>query len=200
MDVQMPVMDGFEATAIIRNTISKDLPVIALTAFAITGDNLKCIEAGMNDYLSKPFEESQLLHVVSKWLLTYEAKQVAQVNYVAKDITPLYDLTGLIAISKGNHAFVNKMIVLFCDQTPAAVDEIEQAYANRDYKKIKATAHRIKPSIDSMGIQILKNEIRLIETLSEDSSDSEELPALIQHLNTVVKQVVEQLRLVKEFV
>jgi PAS domain S-box-containing protein len=200
MDVQMPVMDGFEATAIIRNTISKDLPVIALTAFAINGDNLKCLDAGMNDYLSKPFEESQLLYVVSKWLLTYEAKQATQINQITNYDTPLYDLTGLIAMSKGNHKFINKMIMLFCDQTPAAVKEIQQAFAKRDYKKIKTTAHRIRPSIDSMGIQMLKNEIRQIETLAENNQDAEELAELIRKLHTVVEQVVEQLQLSNEFV
>lgn len=200
MDVQMPVMDGFEATAIIRNTISKDLPVIALTAFAITGDNLKCIEAGMNDYLSKPFEESQLLHVVSKWLLKYEAKQATQTKNITRDLTPLYDLTGLIAMSKGNHKFVNKMILLFCDQTPAAVKEIQQAYAGKDYKKIKAVAHRIKPSIDNMGIESLRNEIRRLEVLAADNPETEEIGTLIEQLNTVVNQVVEQLQVANGFV
>jgi PAS domain S-box-containing protein len=68
MDIQMPVMDGFEATKIIRESISKTLPIIALTANAINGDDQKCIAAGMNDYLSKPFEEAQLLNIISKWL------------------------------------------------------------------------------------------------------------------------------------
>ncbi|MFT3702178.1 MAG: PAS domain S-box protein [Agriterribacter sp.] len=67
MDIQMPVMDGIEATKIIKST-SRNLPVIALTAFAIEGDNQKCIDAGMNDYLSKPFQESQLVNIVCKWL------------------------------------------------------------------------------------------------------------------------------------
>jgi PAS domain S-box-containing protein len=198
MDVQMPVMDGFKATTIIRNTISKDLPVIALTAFAINGDNLKCLDAGMNDYLSKPFEESQLLYVVSKWLLKYEAKQAAPMNYIAGNLTPLYDLSGLIAISKGNQAFVNKMIMLFCDQTPVAVKEIQHAYATGDYKKIKTIAHRIRPSIDSMGIRLLKNIIRQIETRAAEDTDSEELGRLIQELHYMVNQTVEQLQLVND--
>jgi PAS domain S-box-containing protein len=68
MDVQMPVMDGIEATMIIRETISKTLPVIALTALALKGDDIKFMAAGMSDYLSKPFEENQLLQIITHWL------------------------------------------------------------------------------------------------------------------------------------
>ncbi|MEO6228644.1 MAG: PAS domain S-box protein [Ferruginibacter sp.] len=79
MDVQMPVMDGLQAADFIRKNISSTLPIIALTALAIKGDNLKCLDAGMNDYLSKPFKESDLLKVVAKWL----DKSVVAINDVA---------------------------------------------------------------------------------------------------------------------
>lgn len=68
MDIQMPVMGGVEATRIIRDNISKSLPVIALTANAIKGDNEKYIEGGMNAYLSKPFKEMDLLNIVASWV------------------------------------------------------------------------------------------------------------------------------------
>jgi CheY-like chemotaxis protein len=68
MDIQMPVMGGMEATQIIRQDISASLPVIALTANAIKGDNEKCIEGGMNAYLSKPFKEKDLLNIVAFWV------------------------------------------------------------------------------------------------------------------------------------
>lgn len=68
MDIQMPVMSGFEATRVIRNEISLTLPVIALTANAIKGENLKCLEQGMNDFISKPFEESDLVSLLLQWL------------------------------------------------------------------------------------------------------------------------------------
>jgi CheY-like chemotaxis protein len=68
MDIQMPVMGGVEATRIIRDNISKSLPVIALTANAIKGDNEKYIEGGMSAYLSKPFKEMDLLNIVASWV------------------------------------------------------------------------------------------------------------------------------------
>ncbi|MGF2411695.1 MAG: PAS domain S-box protein, partial [Ferruginibacter sp.] len=91
MDIQMPVMDGFEATKVIRESISTTLPIIALTANAINGDDQKCIAAGMNDYLSKPFEESQLLNLVTKWLgkSLQQEKNIPEVVYTEE---ALYDL------------------------------------------------------------------------------------------------------------
>jgi CheY-like chemotaxis protein len=194
MDVQMPVMDGFEATTVIRNTISKDLPIIALTAFAIKGDNLKCFEAGMNDYLSKPFDESQLLHIVSKWISKNSSKMEMQPAIVPAPLAQLYNLKKLNEISKGNDAFVKKMVALFCDQTPASVTEMKEAYANNDFIKLKAVAHRIKPSIDNMGILLLKNEIRDIETNAETYKRSEQLEKLLSKVEQVISEVVQKLK------
>lgn len=70
MDIMMPVMDGYEATAAIRKTIDyKDLPVIALTAKAMAGDKAKCLEAGANDYMTKPLDMDKLTAMLKVWLL-----------------------------------------------------------------------------------------------------------------------------------
>ncbi len=69
MDVQMPVMDGIQATQLIRlNPIYADLPIIAMTAHAMVRDQQRCLAAGMNDYITKPFEPSQLFAVLAKWI------------------------------------------------------------------------------------------------------------------------------------
>jgi len=70
MDVQMPVMDGYEAIKIIREKGFKDIPVIAMTAQSMIGDREKCLEAGMNDYISKPIKKRNFLEVLRKWLNT----------------------------------------------------------------------------------------------------------------------------------
>jgi PAS domain S-box-containing protein len=67
MDVQMPIKNGYEATRILRQELGLTVPIIALTANAITGERAKCLAAGMNDYLTKPFQESSLLKMVHDW-------------------------------------------------------------------------------------------------------------------------------------
>ena len=69
MDIQMPVMDGYAATALLRQQLGLAVPIVALTANAIKGEREKCLEAGMDDYLTKPFREDGLLRKVSRWVL-----------------------------------------------------------------------------------------------------------------------------------
>jgi len=68
MDLQMPISNGFEASIVIRERLKLDTPIIALTANVIKGEKQKCFSVGMNDYLSKPFDEEQFLEIISKWL------------------------------------------------------------------------------------------------------------------------------------
>ena len=69
MDVQMPVMDGYQATQAIRNEMGlTDLPIIAMTAHAMESDQEKCLEAGMNDYIAKPVELDQLFSIITRWI------------------------------------------------------------------------------------------------------------------------------------
>jgi PAS domain S-box-containing protein len=191
MDVQMPVMDGMEATEEIRKTISKSVPIIALTAYAIKGDDAKFIKAGMNDYLSKPFEENQLLKVVAKWLKKeIQAKEDIKVTAASNG---LYDLTKLEAIARGNTSFVNKMVNLFKEQAPATMLEIEEAYAQQNFEKVGKLAHRLKPSIDNMGISSLKETIRDMETNAVAYGHSEKLSLLISETRNCIQQVVNTL-------
>jgi CheY-like chemotaxis protein len=68
MDLQMPVTNGYTASEIIRQNLKLDIPIIALTANVIKGEKEKCFKVGMNDYLSKPFDEDQFIEIISKWL------------------------------------------------------------------------------------------------------------------------------------
>ena len=69
MDVQLPIMDGYEATSVIRNELKNNIPIIATTAHALKGEREKCLEIGMNDYISKPLQEEAVLAIIQKWLM-----------------------------------------------------------------------------------------------------------------------------------
>ena len=185
-------MDGIEATKIIRNKISKTLPVIALTAYALKGDNVKFIEAGMNDYLSKPFEEDQLIEILIKWITKTEKNNVTEINN--EKTIPQFDLTKIRNIAKGNEAFVDKMIALFIAGTPISIQEMKDAYKNQDFDKVRKIAHKIKPSIDNLDINNIKNEVREIEMNAESYKSSEQLENLILKVENVMNVVVAQLK------
>ena len=194
MDIQMPVMDGYEAARTIRGT-GNDIPILALTANAIKGENQKCLDAGMNDYITKPFKEEEFLKLVSHWM-QIRPQVIALPAAVESDPVPdnaLFDLTLLQDISKGNEAFVDKMVGMFMEQCPATVKEIRQAYSAADFPQLRKLAHRLKPSIDNMGISAMKKGIRDIEKLATQNEQTQELEELINSLDNVIQSVTIEL-------
>ncbi|MCW3092539.1 MAG: luxQ 5 [Ferruginibacter sp.] len=195
MDIQMPVMGGMEATKIIREEISVSLPVIALTANAIKGDNEKCIEGGMNAYLSKPFKEEDLLKIVSFWTGTVGEGNFASKSILARSTDKLYDLSAIRTISRGNEMFVIKMVNMLIDQVPVQVAQMEARYDEGDYKGMAAIAHKIKPGIDNMGIVSLKESIREIEKIGKTGIANDALGYLLKTVSKNLNKVIEALQM-----
>ncbi len=199
MDVQMPVMDGVTATNAIRE-FDKDVPIIALTADAIKGKKDIYINKGMNDYLTKPYEEETMISLLANWLNNRSANMHPNINEEStnKDITvieePLFDLTKLIAIGGNNPEFVNNMLSLFVSDVPQSMKQIKEAYMSRDFKTIKYLAHRIRPSLLNMGINSLKNESVLLEKLAEKQLIGTEMESIIEKMITTVNLVSAKIK------
>lgn len=183
MDVHMPEMGGVEATQVIRNELNIRTPIIALTANAIKGDKEKYIAAGMNDYLSKPFEKAELYRKIVENL-------EEPVNN-----KPEFDLRKLTDVSDGN--FVNTMQDLFKEQTGVLLKEINEAFSNSDEKKLRDAAHQLKPSIDLFDIGKLKKVIRELEAIDLREDRKQKNAANIKTLNAVLEQVFTQMKHVK---
>ncbi|MFM2048900.1 MAG: hypothetical protein RI955_1448, partial [Bacteroidota bacterium] len=183
MDVQMPVMDGYEATDMIRKVLKINTPIIALTANAIKGESIKCIEAGMNDFISKPFEEDDLVNIMAIWIskkhITNTISNNAEI-YISSDSKTIYNLQHLKKISRGNEEFILKMKKLFITQIPVSVNEIKNAFAVKNFEVVKTTAHKIKPIIENLGIEELISDIRDIEIMALEQNDNSELAILIE--------------------
>lgn len=185
MDMQMPVMNGLEATMMIRTQISKDIPILALTANALKGERDRCFKVGMNDFIAKPFEEKDLISKISEWLHRSNRK-VSTVQ--AKQ---LYDLSKLYEVGRGSQEFVNKMLRIFMAQGPQAASTINNSYQKGDFEKVRAEAHRIKPSIDNLGIHTLQKEVREIEKLAQLQQPSERLEQLVENMGRTITEVVD---------
>ncbi len=196
MDIQMPVMNGFDAARYIREHISKDLPVIALTANAIKGDNEKCLEAGMNSYLAKPFKEEQLMKMIADTLHTQSALNSRKREEVlTEEPEPVYyDITDIRTISRGNEAFIMKMLKMFVEQIPMYVQEMKKHLAAGQLVPVGETAHRIKPTIDNMGISSCKTIIREIERMGKANEDNGTLATLLDKVEEDVNKAVEAIR------
>ncbi len=197
MDLQMPIMNGLKATQTIRSQ-GNNVPIIALTANAIKGENDKCFDAGMNDYVPKPFKEEDLLRVIAKWLnkeISTNTIQTVETNIAMPDNNDalLYDLTNLNTISGGNESFIKKMLTIFCEQTPQLMQDMQVAFTANDLEKMGAIAHKIKPSIDNLAINSLIQVIRDIETAGKSKLKTDDLPNKLQLCADVVVKVVAQM-------
>lgn len=187
MDIQMPEMDGLEATLHIRNQLKLVTPIMALTANAFRHDIDKYLRAGMDNFVTKPFSEEELFSKMAS-LLMYDQKEDVEIT---KD-EPLFNLTNLKEISRGDNEFVQKMIEMFHQVVEKANEEFDVALKAKNFSQINKTAHRIKPTIDNMGIVSLKEDIRELEKFPLDG-DEEKRKTLIEKVKSILKKVSQVL-------
>jgi CheY-like chemotaxis protein len=179
MDVQMPVMDGYEATRAIRlmDSHMRHAPIVALTANATKTDIEKCLSSGMNDYLPKPFTPDDLYRKIFRDLKISKKKNgTAKKNSAGKKGG--FDLTYLRSVSENNEEFIQEMIRTFVQTIPSILHEMEISLSVKNWGKISRLAHQLKPSFAMMEMEDLRRTALHIEKNSEDESNPDELARL----------------------
>ncbi|TXK50522.1 PAS domain S-box protein [Pontibacter qinzhouensis] len=205
MDIQMPELNGLDATQLIRllpDQKKANVPIIALTANVIKGDAEKYIDAGMNDYVSKPFQEEELFLKIKAALpadapktMAEEERAVYQVQVQEEEPDqPLYDLSLLEKMTRGNQNMIRRTKQIFVDTVPKTVTELELKYKAADWPGVSATAHKLKPTYDLLGIEKLHKVIREIELNAKQQANLPEIGAQVQLVVQVSDQVVQQLQ------
>jgi len=191
MDIQMPELDGVETTRIIRNELKLKIPIIAITANAFKKDIDLYLSIGMNAYVTKPFEEEVLFDTISSQLGTrYNMEELPAVSF-----DDSYDLTLLRKLSRGDDEFVKNMVEIFLQHTPQTMTEIDEALQRYDYETIGKMAHRVKPSIESMGIRQLDGVAQEIELYcNSDAIDRNQLTQKVRFLSSTVANVIKKIR------
>ncbi|SNR30480.1 PAS domain S-box protein [Flavobacterium sp. ov086] len=191
MDVQMPEMGGIEATIKIREELQLQTPIIALTANAFKSEVEKCKNAGMDDYITKPFEEFDLVETISR----FTNKEFSNIDKpVVESNEKLYDLEVLQKISRGNPEFVSKMIIIFIDQIQEILPKAEAAIYSGNFLLVNQLIHKIKPSIESMGIAGIKDEINTLEKITKAQPVKEKVAHLFFQIKQTLLIVVDQLQ------
>ena len=203
MDIRMPGMDGIEATRIIRQELKITTPIIALTANAFKKEVERCIESGMNDYVTKPFEEKALAQTILRNIrkehmnisdssAAEDVGTISPMQPVAGEL--LYDLSKLNTASRGNPEFVQKMIRLFVSQASETMTEMKTAFVGKEFSKVSDLAHRLKPAIDNLGVEVLKEQIRAIEKTALENPADPKLERIILSSDEIVAKVVDQMK------
>lgn len=193
MDIQMPVMDGYEATRAIRSTeaIAKT-PIIALTANASHTERAKCLAIGMNDCVSKPFTPHELFTVLNQFVKpAKKAKGKKSAFETGYHVGPGgISLEYLQRVGKNDTGFVQQMLATIHESLPQSIEEMERALETEDWGAISRTVHRLKPSFDMIGKSDLRVEAVALEESLEANVDAKKarnrIAAFVRTLNKLV--------------
>jgi PAS domain S-box-containing protein len=190
MDLQMPEMNGFEATKYIRNVLKSDIPIIALTADVTTVDVAKCKEVGMNDYIAKPVDE-RLLYSKIVGLV----KKSIPEKTIALEKIKYTDLSYLMQRTKADPALMMEMISLYLEQTPPLISTMKQSLKDKDWVTLGNAVHKMIPSFSIVGIKpdfekIAKN----IQEYAVSQQIAHEIDDWVLQLETACGQACEELK------
>jgi PAS domain S-box-containing protein len=198
MDLQMPEMNGFEATAYIRNQLNSTIPIIALTADVTTVDLDKCKAFGMNDYIAKPVDErilySKIMTLVNKVAIDKEREEKNQ-RELPGQLKRCVDLDYLSHRTKSKPELMLKMIALYLEQTPSLIASMKQSLLEKDWDSLYATVHKIIPSFSIMGIDsAFENKAKKIQEFAGAQMNKGEIPELVLQIERVCLQACRELK------
>jgi two-component system, sensor histidine kinase len=174
MDCQMPQLDGFDATRAIRASEAQQpararhIPIIALTANALNGDRERCLAAGMDDYLAKPFTHEQLSIALSRWLApkgTTPSEPILEETPEQESVLDPRTLRELNRLgSSGGANVLATVAALYLEHAPALLSRLRQGADSGDWSILASTAHALKSSSGSIGASALAARCRELET------------------------------------
>jgi len=206
-DCHMPNLDGYELTASIRrDEEGRDghLPIIAITASALHGEAEKCLEAGMDGYLTKPLEMDKLENALLTWLAAAEPREERSddISTAAEKGGPLgaksqsvgaVDLTALSDIFGEDQVVLREILHEFVGPTTAIVDTIASAVASGDLEMIGSEAHKLKSSSRAIGANELADICAALE-IAGKSGDNNRVADLFAAFNPAFERVVTFIR------
>ncbi|EDM34017.1 sensory box histidine kinase/response regulator [Pedobacter sp. BAL39] len=183
MDIQMPEMDGYSATTHIRSTMKSAVPIIAMTAHAMTGEREKCINIGMNDYISKPVNEQELLEMIHK-VTAVAGSGDRHLVYRHINLEYIKDM------GKGNAGYERNMTSHFVQRIPEDMQRLHEGLRNGDNDLIRRTAHSLRTTLAIMGV--LQQAVHLLDALEFPTAAQRDLGALITSLENTCKPALAE--------
>ena len=205
MDCMMPVLNGYEATTVIRDLTSKvrnhNIPVIALTANAMREDHERCLAVGMNDYLSKPIEVPELHAMLEKWLSPSttcragseesgtEAKSCASTESSAS-ASEIFNMAEFVRRNLGDLLLSRDVAAIFIDSATEYKEAIRTTLAAQDPVALSQAAHKLKGGAANLALPQLSETARMIE-LHAKEGDLEKALELLPELEQRLEQAVE---------
>jgi CheY-like chemotaxis protein len=189
MDCQMPVMDGFQSTNAIRHLEAESgdeaIPIIAVTANALSGDREKCIAAGMNDYLSKPYTMERLYNVLSKYLPGGTISPQGASEDATDEISAPEPRNSALAIDPGaldelsqiqkggSGDLVERVVLAYLESSVRLIAELQTAVESSDADSVRTSAHALKSSSANVGALNLAKLCKQMEDKGREENFSD---------------------------
>ena len=170
MDIQMPEMDGLEATAAIREreiSTSEHIPIIAMTAHAMKGDKERCLDSGMDGYISKPIQPQNLFDAIERLM---ECKAEAAMCESSSDTNDMIDMSALMKRVDGDTELLAELVDLFIEDYPKLLSQIEQAMADKNAESLASRAHTLKGSVGNFAAQSAFDAALRLEKLAREGN------------------------------
>lgn len=174
LDLQMPIMNGFQTATYIRKKLEITIPIIAMTASALRNEKMKCFELGMNEYLTKPFVPADLYTELRRFLL---ALPVPGKSVTKKDQlkgTELYNLSHLYEMEDLD--YFCEVLQLFLTTTPVLLNEIHEATLYENWEEVYRKAHKLKSSLGILQMNLMLGLVSTIELQAKEEQNVERIP------------------------
>jgi PAS domain S-box-containing protein len=193
MDIQMPVMNGYDATKYIRENLQLTLPVVGLSANVYKEEIEQCYQSGMNDYLGKPYTEKRLREKVFKWIPVFTSAEEIPAKNINSKTENLTNLSFLTELFNGNKESIHEMITDFISQQQEQIAEMEGALSAKDYPRLITISHNMRSSIVAVGLNALQEPLLALEALAKSGDNHDAIVEKFADVQRINLSAIEEL-------
>lgn len=192
MDIQMPLKDGIDATIEIRQLSDerkRNIPIIALTANTTVGEEKKCLEAGMNGFLNKPFTEKDLQDLIG--ITISNAKQNSS---TATNSPAHYDISFIKELANNDQTMIKSVVETFLRSVPPLAESLTASVSAKDWMQAAKDAHSLKSNIDALQMHSIHDDVKNIDIYGKQNINLDQIPAMAEKVKQVIDITIQELK------